>query len=69
MHIPDLLFTDAHFVEYYLFSLLMVVPMGRIFMRAGFKPYGVLLLGVPDVGLILCLMLLALRKWPQKGGA
>ena len=69
MHIPDLLFADTHFIEYYLFSLLMVVPVGRIFMRAGFKPYGALLLGVPDIGLILYLALLALRKWPQKEGA
>lgn len=65
----DLLLTNTPFARYYAFALLMVVPVARIFMRAGFKPYWALLLGVPDVGLILCMVLLALRKWPQGKGA
>jgi hypothetical protein len=60
--------TDMPFARYYIFSLLMAVPVARIFMRAGFRPYWVLLLAVPDAGLILCTALLALRKWPQNKG-
>ena len=52
---------------YYLFAMLAALPVARIFMRAGFKPYWALLLGVPDVGLILCAGLLAIRKWPKEG--
>ena len=50
-------------VMYYTSALLMAVPMARIFMRAGFKPYWIVLLVVPDAGLILCLAALALGKW------
>jgi len=58
-------FIDAHnpLFVYYASALLMAVPLARIFMRAGFKPYWVVLLGVPDAGLILCLAALALGKW------
>jgi hypothetical protein len=48
---------------YYIFVLLAAVPVARIFMRAGFKPYWVLLLAVPDLGLVLCTLVLALGKW------
>ena len=57
---------ELPFVKYYLFALAVCVPVGWIFRRAGFKPYWVALLGVPDIGLILCAALLAFRKWPQR---
>jgi hypothetical protein len=50
-------------VMYYMAALLMAVPLARIFMRAGFKPYWIALLVVPDAGLVLCLTVLALGKW------
>ncbi len=55
--------------RYYLFALVVAVPVVQVFRRAGFRPYWAALLGVPQVGLILCLLLLALRKWPQSQGA
>lgn len=53
-------------VMYYASALLMAVPLARIFMRAGFKPYWIVLLVVPDAGLILCLAALALGKWSKR---
>lgn len=66
--IQDLLHNPLAF--YYLSAALMLVPVARIFMRAGFRPYWAGLLAVPEAGLILCLIVLALRPWQtqQKGG-
>lgn len=50
---------------YYLSAALVVVPLARIFQRAGFSLFWVALLAVPDAGLIFCLAVLALRKWPR----
>ncbi len=57
---------DPHFVGYYKFVLLTIVPLGRIFMRAGFKPWWALFLTVPDIGLVLCTVFLALIRWPSR---
>jgi hypothetical protein len=57
---------DPHFVGYYKFVLLTIVPVGRIFMRAGFRPFWALFLAVPDIGLVLCTVFLALIKWPSR---
>jgi len=54
------------FAGYYLFALLALIPVTRIFERAGFRPYWALLLAIPDAGLVLCAALLALRKWPRR---
>lgn len=54
------------FAQYYLFVLLVLIPVIRIFERAGFRPYWALLLAVPDAGIILCSAILALKKWPEK---
>lgn len=54
------------FAGYYIFAALAFIPMMRIFYRAGFQPCWVVLLAVPDIGLILCAALLAFRKWPEK---
>lgn len=53
---------------YYAAALLMAVPVARIFIRAGFSPAWAALLGIPDAGLIACMALLALRKWPSASG-
>ena len=68
MHLIDQIGADPLLRQYYIAALLMVVPVTRILLRAGFKPYWAALLVVPDVGLILCVALLALRKWPQAKG-
>lgn len=57
---------DTHFVRYYTFVLLAIIPVGRIFVRAGFKPWWALFLAVPDIGLVLCSVFLALIKWPSR---
>lgn len=54
------------FAEYYIFAALAAVPAARIFRRAGFKPYWALLLAVPDIGMVLCAGVLALRTWPKE---
>lgn len=50
--------------QYYIFSAIMLWPMARIFMRAGFAPWWAALLAVPMVGYLLCAGLLTFRKWP-----
>ncbi len=70
MPLHELLFNPAyhyHIARYYLYAALMAVPLARIFTRAGFKPYWVGLLVVPDVGLLFCVLALALQKWKEKG--
>jgi len=52
------------FIEYYKFVLVTIVPVAVIFKYAGFKPYWALLMAIPDIGLIVCAVTLALRKWP-----
>lgn len=54
------------FERYYIFTLLVFIPVVQIFRRAGFKPYWVGLLAVPNIGLALCAAALALRKWPKE---
>ena len=52
---------------YAMFALLVAVPVARVFMRAGCRPWWTLLLGVPLAGFVLCLAVLALRPWPAQG--
>lgn len=49
---------------YYAAAVLIIVPMIRIFERAGFKPWWALFLAVPAVGHILCIAALVLQRWP-----
>jgi hypothetical protein len=53
------------FAQYYLFALIVLVPVVQIFDRAGFRPAWAVLLAVPGFGFILCAAVLALKKWPQ----
>ncbi len=50
---------------YYIFALLILVPLVRIYQRAGLKAFWVLLLAVPEIGAILAVLPLALQKWPK----
>ncbi len=57
--------------QYYIFVLIMLWPMARIFRRAGFAPWWAAVLAVPMMGYLLCAGLLTLRRWPAnaKGAA
>jgi len=66
MHLIDLVRADR---QYYITVALLVIPVAQILRRAGFKPFWAALLLIPDVGIVLCTLLLALRKWPQAKGA
>lgn len=45
-------------------GLLVVVPLWRVFRRAGFAPAWSLLAMLPYLGVPICLALLAVRRWP-----
>lgn len=49
---------------YFFSALLLIVPMWRIFRRAGFRPALSLLIFIPGVGLAVAALLLAFRRWP-----
>lgn len=58
------IFSDQMVQYYYMAVAVMMMPVLRIFIRAGLKPYWALLLLVPWVGYIFCACALAFRKWP-----
>ena len=66
MHLIELIWADPVLRQYYISAVLIVVPVTRILIRAGFKPYWVVLLAVPEAGLALCAVLLAHRKWSSQ---
>jgi hypothetical protein len=49
---------------YFFTALLLIVPMWRIFRRAGFSPALSLLIFVPGFGFLIATLLLAFRRWP-----
>jgi hypothetical protein len=54
---------------YYLSASAMAFPVARIFRRAGVSPLWAALLAVPEAGLILCMGVLALKKWKRGDAA
>ena len=66
MNLVEQLWTDPLARQYYITMAIIVIPLARIFMRAGFKSFWATLLLVPAIGFLLCTLLLALRKWPQQ---
>jgi hypothetical protein len=69
---------DVHFTidmlqqpvwAYYMVAAFLMMPVTRIFMRAGLHPAFALLLLVPQVGYIFCAGVLALKKWPSAKAA
>lgn len=44
--------------------LLLIVPVWRIFRRAGFHPALSLVMFIPGVGIVIAALLLAFRRWP-----
>lgn len=47
-----------------LVGVLLVVPLWRIFGRAGFHPAWSLLALLPYAGMLACLIILAFARWP-----
>ena len=50
----------------FVFNVLALWPLMRIFRRAGFAPWWALLIFVPVVGYVGVLGLLTLRRWPAR---
>ena len=46
-------------------ALVLIVPMWRIFDRAGLNPYLSLILFVPFFGLVIVLLMLPFTRWPN----
>lgn len=59
-----LLFLKNPINAYYFSALLMVWPVGRIFIRAGFSAGYTAYLLVPAMGHIICLGVLTFKSWP-----
>ena len=51
--------------QYYISALFVIVPVIRIFRRAGVNPMPAAFLVVPYVGYIFCAASLVLLKWPH----
>jgi hypothetical protein len=45
-------------------ALLLIVPVWRIFRRAGFHPALSLLMFIPGLGILFVALLLAFLRWP-----
>lgn len=52
-----------------LVAALLVVPLWRIFSRAGLNPALSLIVFVPVFGFLIVLLILALSRWPSTEGA
>jgi hypothetical protein len=50
---------------YFSSVLLLIVPVWRIFRRAGFHPALSLVMFIPGVGILIAALLLAFRRWPS----
>lgn len=50
----------------FLFNILTLWPLVRVYRRAGLSPWLALLVFVPVLGLTLVLGLLTLRRWPAR---
>lgn len=50
-------------------ALLLIVPLWRVFSRAGLNPALSLLVFIPVAGLMAVLLVLALARWPTTEGA
>ena len=64
MAVPTLTLILA-FLGYAAFCALMIVPLWRVFDRAGLSPWFALLFAVPFAGPLIVLFLLAFMDWPS----
>jgi hypothetical protein len=53
---------------YVLFCILMIVPLWRVYRRAGLNPALSILFAVPIAGPLVVLLLLAFNDWPAAPG-
>lgn len=51
-------------VKYYLSAFLAMIPVARIFIRAGLRPFATAFLLVPWFGVVIVLGVLACNRWP-----
>ncbi len=58
-----------HVIFSFAFALVVVIPLWRIFQRAGMQPALALLALVPWIGLILVALILAIGRWSGSGHA
>ena len=49
-------------------AVLLLVPLWKIFGKAGFAPAWALLIFLPGIGGLAILLLLAFRRWPETEG-
>ena len=49
----------------FLVAIILVVPIWRIFSRAGFSGFWALLLFIPFAGYLMATLMLAFRRWPN----
>lgn len=51
--------------QYYISVMIVMLPMVRIFMRTGLKPFWALFLLAPWVGYVICAVVLGFNHWPK----
>ena len=51
-------------IGYVIFVILLVFPLWRIFGRTGMNPMLALFLLIPVMGALICVLILALGRWP-----
>jgi len=51
--------------QYYVSVAIVMIPVARIFIRAGLKPFWALGLLIPNVGYVLCAAVLGFNSWPK----
>jgi hypothetical protein len=55
-------------LDYYIPTLIIIYPIWKIFLRAGFSPYLSLVTLVPYLGWLIAALILAFGQWPAKQG-
>lgn len=46
------------------YAVLLIIPAWKIFKKVGKSPYWSLICGIPYLGLLIALFILAFSKWP-----
>lgn len=67
INVEDVVMTHS-FGWWFIISLLVVVPLWRIYQRAGLNPALSLLVLIPWVGGLVVLAMLAFSSWPARRG-
>lgn len=59
---------EAIFVYIVAQAILFLIPVWRIFSKAGFTPAAALLVLIPYIGPLIAMAVLALAEWPRHRG-